>query len=89
MARRPRDPGEPHETVQVTLAGRPAWILSELKQRKGSKSGPIAAWMIERWIDSQEGRAFLMDSYKIDVTAYGGAKPDSNVVSLADRKTKT
>jgi hypothetical protein len=85
MARPALPESEEHLTAEITLRARYAWALKQLKRKKGGELGSLARWAIESWIDSNDGRSLLLESFGIDIRSYetpDEQQPVKKVVSI-------
>lgn len=73
----------PHLTPEVSLRGRNAWVVECLADGRGKGQAEAAAWIIDQWISSAQGRKDLLEVYGIDVRDY--QKP-AKVVNIRGKK---
>lgn len=70
------DPAKP----QPSLGDYNAWIMSRLVEERGEKSGTVAGWIIDRWIE--QNKKHLAEEYGITRDGYraqkGLARPGSD-----------
>ena len=83
MPRKKLDPNEPHLAPQVTLRGRSAYVLQCLVELRGGEPADTARWIIDSWINSDEGRKALAN-FGIDPLAY--KRVDDNVVPMREKR---
>jgi hypothetical protein len=83
MSRKRAENGPYYETPQITLRGRNAWVVQKLAADRDKGIPEAAAWMIDQWISSPQGRKDLLEVYGIDVREY---KRPGNVVHIRDKK---
>jgi hypothetical protein len=83
MSRNRAEDGPYYETPQITLRGRNAWVVQQLAANRDQGIPEAAAWMIDQWISSPQGRKDLLDVYVIDVREY---KKPGNVVNIRGKK---
>jgi hypothetical protein len=56
-------PDEPVQKPQPTIRGYNAWVFRRLLEARGDGSGPLAEWIIDRWIE--QNRELLANEYDI------------------------
>lgn len=85
---RPRKSGDV-ESPQVSLRGRLLEAIRIVAERDGKSLPEAVRMLLEVWINSPEGKQYLLENYRFDVTdaklpSGSGAtgREDSNVLSM-------